>query len=132
MEVLPAAEDYGIGVIAWSPLQSGLLGGVLAKQGEGARRLEETAQSTLRDKREQVQAYEALCAELGEEPATVALAWLLTRRGVTGPIVGPRTLEQLQGSLRSLDLAEQLGDETLGRLDTIFPPHKPAPEDYAW
>jgi aryl-alcohol dehydrogenase-like predicted oxidoreductase len=133
MEVLPAAEDYGLGVIAWSPLQSGLLGGVIRKEAEGGgRRLDADAQEQLRERREQLEAYESLCEELNEEPGVVALAWLLTRRGVTGPIVGPRTMAQLEGSVRALTVADELEPDTLDRLDKIFPPHKPAPEDYAW
>ncbi len=85
----------------------------------------------MRKKRPQLEAYEGLCAELGEEPADVALAWLLKNPVVTAPIIGPRTMEQLDGSLRSLEIV--LSDEVLTRLDTIFPgPGGPAPEAYAW
>src|SRR6516225_669194 len=76
LEVLPAAIEYGVGVIPWSPLQGGLLGGVLSKEREGRRRLAGRAQETLEQHREQIAAYEDLCDELGEEPANVALAWL--------------------------------------------------------
>jgi aryl-alcohol dehydrogenase-like predicted oxidoreductase len=77
-----------------------------------------------------VQAYEDLCADIGAEPAHVALAWLLAQDGVTGPIIGPRTIEQLDSALGALDLT--LDDKTLARLDEIWPGHKTAPEDYAW
>ena len=60
----------------------------------------------------------------------MALAWLLHRRGVTAPIVGPRTLAQLDGVRRALALA--LDEDVLGRLDEIFPGYRPAPEHYAW
>lgn len=130
LEVLPAAADYGLGVIPWSPLAGGLLGGVLKKITEG-RRASERMQEQVEKKRPQLEAYEGLCAELGEEPADVALAWLLKNPVVTAPIIGPRTMEQLDGSLRSLEIA--LSDEVLARLDTIFPgPGGPAPEAYAW
>ena len=132
-ETLPAAEDYGVGVIAWSPLQSGLLGGVIGKDsGSGRRFADDRAKDTLRDKREQVEAYEALCKELGEEPANVALAWLLTRPGLTAPIIGPRHQAQLDVALRAVPLAGELDAETLSRLDKLFPPHTPSPEGYAW
>ena len=132
MEVLPAAIDYGVGVIAWSPLQGGLLGGVLSQAGGPGRRFDnnERAQETLRRERARVETYEALCKGLGSDPAVVALAWLLSRPGVVGPIIGPRTHEQLDGSLRALDLT--LDEATLAELDKTFPPHKPSPEDYAW
>jgi len=129
LEVLPAAEDHGIGIIPWSPLQGGLLGGVVRKEREGSRRNQRwaAADDALRG---QLEAYEDLCASLGEEPSTVALAWLLSRPAVTSPIIGPRTPEQFDGALRSLEIT--LEPETLEHLDTLFPGHRPAPEDYAW
>ena len=132
LEVIPAARDYGLGVIAWSPLHGGLLGGILRKQLDGARRVRdgERAPEALVAARAQIQAYEDLCAGLSEEPGTVALAWLLRQPGVTGPIVGPRTMAQLEGALRALDV--HLDDATVARLDDLFPGRKPAPEDYAW
>jgi aryl-alcohol dehydrogenase-like predicted oxidoreductase len=129
-EVLPAAEAYGIGVIPWAPLHGGLLGGVLRKEREGSRRLQGRAKEGLERHRPQVEGYEELCAELGEDPANVALAWLLSRPAVTGPIIGPRTVHQLDGSLRALEL--DLDDKTLARLDELFPGHRTAPEDYSW
>ena len=129
-EVLPAAEDYGLGVIPWSPLHGGLLGGVVRKERDGRRRLEGRAKEALEEHRGQLEDYEDLCEQLGEEPAHVGLAWLLSRPAVTAPIVGPRTLEQLDGSLRALEIT--LDDKTLTRLDEIFPGHRTAPEDYAW
>ncbi|HWF23157.1 MAG TPA: aldo/keto reductase [Acidimicrobiales bacterium] len=130
LEVIPAAVDYGLGIIPWSPLQGGLLGGVVGKQRDGSRRSNERSQKAVEAHRPQLEEYEAYCEELGEEPGTVALAWLLTRPGVTGPIVGPRTMEHLEGAVRALEVT--LSAETLERLDRIFPGHKTAPEDYAW
>ena len=130
LEVLPAAEHYGLGVIPWSPLQGGLLGGVLRKEREGRRRTEGRAKETLERHREAIGAYEDLCAELGQEPGEVALAWLLTRPAVTAPIIGPRTLDQLYAALRALDV--RLDPAVLDRLEGVFPGHRAAPEDYAW
>ena len=130
LEVLPAAQHYGLGVIPWSPLQGGLLGGVLRKDREGKRRLEGRSAETVQEHREQIEQYEDFAAELGREPGDVALAWLLHQPAVTAPIVGPRTMEQLTAALRALDLV--LEDKALSRLDEIFPGHKTAPEDYAW
>jgi len=79
----------------------------------------------------QLEAYEAFCTELGEEPAHVALAWLLANPLVTAPIIGPRTKEQLDGTLRALEIP--MSKETLEKLDEIFPgPGGAAPEAYAW
>src|SRR6476469_7368345 len=130
LEVLPAALEYGVGVIPWSPLEGGLLGGVLKKEREGRRRPAGRAADTLQRHHEQIAAYEALCAELGEEPAHVALAWLLHPEGVTGPIIGPRTEDQLADAQHAITV--HLGEDVLKRLDDIFPGYQPAPEHYAW
>ncbi len=130
LEVLPACERYGMGVIPWSPLAGGLLAGVLQKI-EGGRRASEWVQDDLAKARDRIEAYEKLCANLGESPADVALAWVLANPAVTAPIIGPRTLEQLDGSLRALELT--LDETAMGELDEIFPgPGGPAPEAYAW
>jgi aryl-alcohol dehydrogenase-like predicted oxidoreductase len=130
LEVVPAAEHYGIGIIPWSPLQGGLLGGVIKKENTGVRRLEGRAAQSLAEHRDEIQAYENLAEEVGVEPGTLALAWLLTRPAVTAPIIGPRTRDQLDGALSAVGLG--LSPEHLRRLDEIFPGHKTAPEDYAW
>ncbi|MER6025142.1 aldo/keto reductase [Streptomyces sp. NPDC001851] len=132
MEVIPAARDYGLGVIPWSPLHGGLLGGILKKEVEGGRRASGRAADTLKNPtaRAQVQAYEDLVDKHGLEPGEVALAWLLTRPGVTGPIVGPRTAEQLESAVRAVEL--ELSEELLAGLDEVFPGPGPAPEAFAW
>jgi aryl-alcohol dehydrogenase-like predicted oxidoreductase len=130
LEVLPACQEYGLGVIPWSPLDGGLLGGVIRKERAGHRRTSPQATAKLERRRDPIEAYEDFCAELGEEPADVAIAWLLHQPAVTAPIVGPRTIEQLDGSLRALELT--LDEKALARLDEIFPGHQPAPEHYAW
>jgi aryl-alcohol dehydrogenase-like predicted oxidoreductase len=130
LEVLPAARDYGVGVIPWSPLGGGLLGGVLKKEREGRRRLAGIAKAAVEARRDSIAAYEDLCDKLGEEPADVALAWLLHQDGVTAPIIGPRTQEQLDAAQRALDVTLDAG--TLAQLDEIFPGYRPAPEHYAW
>jgi aryl-alcohol dehydrogenase-like predicted oxidoreductase len=130
LEVIPAAEHYGLGIIPWSPLQGGLLGGVIKNEDTGVRRLEGRAAQSLAEHWKEIQAYEDLAEEIGAEPGTVALAWLLTRPAVTAPIIGPRTRDQLDSALPAVELS--LSPEHLRRLDEIFPGHKTAPEDYAW
>ncbi|WP_066297369.1 aldo/keto reductase [Arthrobacter luteolus] len=130
LEVIPAAQKYGLGLIPWSPLQGGLLGGVLKAQDDGGRRAEKRVQDLLAKHRDQIQAYEDLAAELQIEPGILALAWLLHQPAVSAPIIGPRTSGQLDDALAALDL--ELDEDTLAALDTIFPGHSPAPEDYAW
>jgi aryl-alcohol dehydrogenase-like predicted oxidoreductase len=130
LEVLPACRDYGVGVIPWSPLAGGMLGGILRKAREG-RSASEQVRKRLEAHRPQVEEYEAFCDELGERPSDVALAWLLHQPGVTAPITGPRTVEQFEQSLRALEI--ELDDKALARLDQIWPgPGGPAPEAYAW
>jgi len=130
LEVIPAVREYGLGLIPWSPLGGGLLGGALKKVAEG-RRSSERIQKAVAEHREQLEAYEALCDELGEEPANVALAWLLHNPTVTAPIIGPRTLQQLEGAMHTLEV--ELSEKTLDRLDEIWPgPGGEAPEAYAW
>ena len=130
LEVIPACRAYGLGLIPWSPLGGGLLAGALRKASEG-RRAGESMLRQINAHRGQLEAYEALCAELGEDPAHVGLAWLLHNPVLTAPIVGPRTVEQLEGSLRALEI--KLSDDVLKRLDEIWPgPGGEAPEAYAW
>ncbi|MCS6950271.1 MAG: aldo/keto reductase [Armatimonadota bacterium] len=130
LEVIPACQAYGIGIIPWSPLAGGLLGGVLQGVQEG-RRASEYMQKRIEQMRDKLEAWENLCRDLGEAPANVALAWLLHQPAVTAPIIGPRTVQQLDESLRSLEI--HLSEEVLKRLDEIFPgPGGPAPEAYAW
>jgi aryl-alcohol dehydrogenase-like predicted oxidoreductase len=130
LEVIPACRAYGLGLIPWSPLGGGLLAGALQKATEG-RRAADRLQQNVEKNRARLEAYESLCAELGEKPADVGLAWLLHNPVVTAPIIGPRTLAQFEGSLRALEI--KLSAEALKRLDEIWPgPGGQAPEAYAW
>ena len=129
-EVIPAALHYGIGILPWSPLHGGLLGGVIRKENEGSRRLQGRSSEALEANRSKVEAYENFCAHIKQEPGEVALAWLLAQPAVTAPIVGPRTQEQFDSALRALTI--DLSTEDLAKLDEIFPGYKTSPEDYAW
>jgi aryl-alcohol dehydrogenase-like predicted oxidoreductase len=129
-ETLPAARHYGLGMIPWSPLNGGLLGGVIEKTEEGSRRLEGRSAEYVAEHRDQLEAYESFARELGHAPGEVALAWLLHQPGVTGPITGPRTMAQLESAVAAVDVT--LDEAALARLDEIFPGHKTSPEDYAW
>ena len=130
MEVLPACRAYGVGVIPWSPLDGGLLGGVLQKL-ESGRRAGDQVQKRIDRMRPQLQAWENFCKEAGQKPADLALAWLLSNPAVTAPIIGPRTMDQLTGSLAALDI--KISEEAHRRLNEIWPgPGGEAPEAYAW
>ncbi len=128
-DVIPACIDYGVGVIPWSPLGGGLLSGP-PKEGENGRRQEGWFAEAREKNKEKVEAWEALCGDLGEEPSDVAIAWMIHQPGITAPIVGPRTMDQLLGGVKSTTI--KLDAETLAKIDAIFPPRKTAPEDYAW
>lgn len=127
-EVIPACRYHGLGILPWSPLAGGLLGGMFKGNLDSRRAaLQETAEKIS----PQLKEYEALCEELGETPAAVALAWLLHNPAVTAPIMGPQTLEQLKEDLRAAEV--KLSQETLQKLDAIWPgPKGEAPEAYAW
>ncbi|CAM5397983.1 Aldo/keto reductase OS=Streptomyces tendae OX=1932 GN=F3L20_29760 PE=4 SV=1 [Streptomyces tendae] len=130
LEVVPALRHYGIGLIPWSPLGGGLLGGVL-KKSENGRRASAQMRQTVERHRHRLEAYEKLCAEIGAEPADVALAWLLHNPVLTSVLTGPRTPGQLTAGLGAFDV--NLPDEALKRLDAIWPgPGGEAPEAYAW
>jgi aryl-alcohol dehydrogenase-like predicted oxidoreductase len=130
LEVIPACRHYGLGLIPWSPLGRGLLAGALEKAQTG-RRSSEELEKKVRENRDKLEDYEAFCKELGERPAEVGLAWLLHNPDVTAPIIGPRTLEQLEGAVRATEL--KLDEDVLNRLDEIFPgPGGEAPKAYAW
>ncbi|AJE87690.1 aldo/keto reductase [Streptomyces albus] len=135
LEVIPAAQRYGIAVIAWSPLHGGLLSGALRKLADN------TAQKTAQGRAAQaltihhdtIAAYEKLCTSLGTDPAEVALAWVASRPGITAPAIGPRTVAQLESALSALELT--LSPDTVGELDRLFPPignGGPGPEAWAW
>ena len=130
LEVIPACRYYGLGLIPWSPLAGGLLGGALEKLKSG-RRADEDALEEINKNRAKLEEYEALCKQSGEPPAAMALAWLLYNPTVTAPIIGPRTIEQLESALRATEIT--LDDSTLKKLDEIFPgPGGEAPKAYAW
>jgi len=134
LEVGPAATALGIGLLPWSPLAQGVLSGALRKHREGAAgRTTSHAAARVEEHRALLELYEGCCAAAGLEPATVALAWLLSRPGVTAPIVGPRTPQQLDLALEALDT--RLDEGLLARLDELFPPvgkGGPGPEAWAW
>jgi aryl-alcohol dehydrogenase-like predicted oxidoreductase len=132
LEVLPACVKYGVGVIPWSPLAGGLLAISGRKGGADAtRRNSDWAKKDHEKHAAALARYDGLCKELGHEPADVAIAWLLANPAVTAPIIGPRTREQLLGSISALEI--KLDAAVMKKLDEIFPgPGGTAPEAYAW
>jgi aryl-alcohol dehydrogenase-like predicted oxidoreductase len=130
LEVIPACRDYGLGLIPWSPLAGGLLGGAL-DQSKSGRRAEKDRKDEYKKYATQLDKYEKFSKKKGERPADVSLAWLLANPAVTAPIIGPRTMEQFTGSLRALKI--KFSKAELEELDTIWPgPGGEAPEAFAW
>jgi aryl-alcohol dehydrogenase-like predicted oxidoreductase len=129
LEVIPACRSYGLGLLPWSPLGGGLLAGVLSS-GDTRRRESPEMKRRVASLRPQLEQWEALCADLGEQPSNVGIAWLLHQPAVTAPIVGPRTIAQLDGALHATSI--ELSRSVLDRIDAIFPGPGPAPEAYAW
>jgi aryl-alcohol dehydrogenase-like predicted oxidoreductase len=132
LEVIPCCKAYGVGIIPWSPLEGGILGGMLKKQASGRRAsVNADFQKKVQRLLPQIKRYESFCKKLGESPADVALAWMLANPVITSPIIGPRTLDQLTGSLRALKI--KLKDDAMKKLDEIWPgPGGTAPNAYAW
>ncbi len=131
LEVIPAVEELGLGFMPWSPLGGGLLSGNILKPSSGISRSSEVAHQLMADQRRQLEAYSLLCKDIGESESNVALAWLLSNPAVTSPIIGPRTLGQLENALQAVNI--KLPKDVLKKLDEIFPgPGGASPEAYAW
>ena len=127
-ELIPAAKSYGIGLIPWSPLAGGFLSGKYRRQGtqpEQGRFSDRThfrAASLLDEPRafDVVDALDGVAREKGIPLSQLALAWTLAQSGITSPIIGPRTLEQLEDNLLALQVT--LSEAELRRIDAISPP----------
>ena len=137
-ELLPVCERYGMGVIPWSPLAGGWLSGKYRRgtdvTSRRAERLPQRYDLSIPENRRKLDAAEAL-AQLTEEAGLplvhLALAFVLRHPAVTAPIVGPRTMEQLEGVLGATEV--ELTDDVLDRIDEIVPPGTNLnPADAGW
>ena len=129
LELIPALRNLGIGLIQYSPMHAGLLAGVLETATEG-RISDDSTLQRIEAHRDQLEAYEGLCRELGANPAKVALAWLLRNPVIATTVVGATTIEELQSDLGALTV--QLDAEVMERLDQIWPGPGEALQAYAW
>ena len=127
MEVLPACQTYGMGVIPWEPLAEGALAGTLHKSAEGLRGTPHVSER-IQQNSAALEAYARLCAEINEPPSEVALAWLLSNPVVTAPSIGFRKPEHLDSAVRAVQL--KLSADALVRLNEIFPSPGTAPEAF--
>ena len=126
-EMLPLCVDQGLGVIPWSPLARGLLGGKRKRGGHGMS-LRDDGDGVLSDQLydhpgdwDVVDATIRVAERRGVQPAQVALAWLLSRPAVTAPIVGTTTLQQLDAAVAATAL--QLTAEECAELEAPSQPH---------
>jgi aryl-alcohol dehydrogenase-like predicted oxidoreductase len=129
-DVLPVAQKYGMGVIPWSPLAGGWLSGKFRKEGAAAEVSSRRAAMmpnrydlTRPENQQRLEAVESL-ALLAEEAGItlvhMSIAFTLAHPGVTAPIIGPRTMEQLETQLDAAELV--LSADVLDRIDEIVPP----------
>jgi aryl-alcohol dehydrogenase-like predicted oxidoreductase len=138
MEVLPAAQDFGVGVIVYMPLAGGLLTGKTgSSDGTRTRQVEEEYGIRLGPDNSQFRDFSTLCREIGETEHVVATAWVLQHPAVDSAIVGVRTVEQLDGLDRAAAL--DLDDSTMQRLNEMFDINKGrkigqgrSPESHSW
>lgn len=138
LEVFPAAQDFGIGIIPYMPLGGGLLTGKkTAAAGSRTAQVEKEYDMDM-STNTQLEAFSALCKEIGEPEHVVAIAWVLANPAVTSAIVGPRTVGHLDGLDRAAEL--QLDPAHITRLNDIFninsgralKPDASAPAAFAW
>src|SRR5579871_2508816 len=138
VEILPACNRFGLGVIPWSPLAGGMLTGKY-KPGEEPQEGTRFAapgpfQSVWRTRslNEHNHAIVSVVLEearqLNTSPIAVALAWNLSRPGVVAPIIGPKTEQQLKDNLAALDV--DMPAEAIARIDAVSEPHLPYPQDF--
>jgi aryl-alcohol dehydrogenase-like predicted oxidoreductase len=124
-EMIPLCLDQGVGIIPWSPLARGLLAGSRGRGGgastvrAGNDPLADDMYSD--DDFDVVDAVRAIAAGRGLAPAQIALAWLLSRPGVTAPIVGATKLGHLEDAIAAVDIT--LTDDEVARLEAPYRPH---------
>jgi aryl-alcohol dehydrogenase-like predicted oxidoreductase len=127
-DVLPVAEKYGMGVIPWSPLAGGWLTGRYRKgedvpESRRAQRLPgryDMSKPANQAKLDAVEELALLAEDAGITLIHLALAFTLAHPAVTSPIIGPRTMEQLESQLGAVDVT--LSEDILDRIDKIVPP----------
>jgi aryl-alcohol dehydrogenase-like predicted oxidoreductase len=125
-ELIPAALTFGLAVLPWSPIAGGLLTGKYGRNQqapEGTRYADPgpiQAKRFTKESFDVIEPLQALASEKGVPLSQLALAWVVQQRGITSPIIGPRTLEQLEDALKALEISLTQGD--LQRIDAIIPP----------
>jgi aryl-alcohol dehydrogenase-like predicted oxidoreductase len=124
-EVLPAAQSFGIGVISWGPLCGGLLSGKYRRDDQQAEGRwhggkDNFGREVTPAAFDVIEAHVAHAKDKGCTPAQLALAWNAAQPGITAPIIGPRTMDQLIDNLGAIDI--DVTAEDLARVDAVVPP----------
>jgi aryl-alcohol dehydrogenase-like predicted oxidoreductase len=137
LEVIPAAREFGIGLLAYMPLAGGLLAGKRRAEPESRTSVVEGEYRMKVEGNQQLAAFSELCRKIGEDERVVAIAWTLANPATVSAIVGMRSVDNLDGVLRAAEI--QLDNETMSGLDEIFdinhgrPLQKgEAPKAWAW
>lgn len=129
VELLPVSQELGLGFLCWGPLQGGMLSGSLLDHVSSGQRSGKYVDRLSPQRLAQLEAYRELCRSFGQDEATVSIAWLLSDSRVTAPLIGPRTVEQLENSLKAVEW--KLPEELREQLDYLFPgPGAAAPRAY--
>ena len=129
VELIPACRALGIGFLAWGPLGGGMLSGSILKDTVSGQRSLKYAGRLPDEMLARLSAYHDACADCGLTEAEASMAWLLSRPGLTAPLVGPRTVGQLEDMIRTAEIT--LPQELLRRMDQLFPaPAAEAPKAY--
>ncbi|MDL2225698.1 aldo/keto reductase [Eubacteriales bacterium OttesenSCG-928-M02] len=127
LEVIPALEKLGMGLLPYSPLGGGHLSGK-ALDAPGPRT---QGRVLTEEQRAQLEAFQAFSEEVGISQPKLAHAWILKNPAVSAFLTGPRTVEMLEEAIASVDV--ELTDDMMAKLDEIFPgPGGPATDAYNW
>lgn len=126
-EMMPLCAEEGVAVIPWSPLARGMLAGARTKGAEKPATKREESDEFAHDLYDSpndwdvVEAVKKVAGERGVQPAEIALAWLLSKPGVTAPIVGATKLDHLEAAIRAVNV--KLSEEEVKVLEAPYVPH---------
>ncbi len=132
-EVIPAAQSFGLAVIPWGPLCGGLLSGKYRRdQGDAEGRWQQGKDNFNREATplawQIIDALRAMAERKGCSMSQLALAWCAAQPGITAPIIGPRTLQQVEDNLGAVDVT--LAAEDFAHIDELLPPRAVAVRYY--
>ncbi|KAI9239622.1 hypothetical protein MVEG_08180 [Podila verticillata NRRL 6337] len=119
-EIQPMCAEHGLGIVPWGVLAEGFLTGKHTREETGETKRQITGHAALAKNWRIVDEVKAIAAEVGKTPAQVALNWTMQKPGITSPIMGVRTIEQLEDNLGALEFT--LSSEQMSRLNAVSDP----------